>query len=289
MATDKSTSASASLAILKKVTKLQDHEGYLKWRRTMRDYLKILNLWTYIDDQVTEPVGESNAKINAWKAGQDKTCTALRLVVDGNAYSDIEEIANASDAWKLLEANFKPRGSGFLNNAFQKLLHLNLADCKTPADYISQFRNVVNELKNFSTKITLDENFLIFLFQSNLGLEHSSYFETYAQEHDPFNENGESKFSLSLAMHHFQNTVRNPSSKVNADKTLALIAANMLAEQNMVQSGAQIGTSNSRVLTVQKTVKYCTFCKRDYHTKNKCRVKHPNLVPAPKSNNNKPA
>lgn len=103
-----------------------------------------------------------------WRAGHDKSCTALRLVVDWNAYSDIEDMTNVSEAWKLLETNFKPRGSGFLNDSFQKLLNLILANCKGSADYVLQFRDIVTKLKNFSTKLKLDENFLIFLYQSNL-------------------------------------------------------------------------------------------------------------------------
>lgn len=161
MTSDKSSSVSVSMAILDRVPKLQDHKGYLKWRRTMRDNLKMLELWTYIEDQAALPTGVSEAKMATWKAGHDKTCTALRLVVDGNAYSDIEDLTNASEAWQLLEKTFKPRGSGSLNDTFQKLHTLTLADCKSPADYVHQFRSVVNELRNFSTKLKLDENWLI--------------------------------------------------------------------------------------------------------------------------------
>ena len=100
----------------------------------------------------------------AWNARHHKACTALRLVVDGNAYNNIEEITNAFEAWTILETNFKPRGSGFLSNTFQRLLNLTLANCQSSADYVFQFHNVVNKLKSFSTKVKLDENFLIFLF-----------------------------------------------------------------------------------------------------------------------------
>lgn len=191
------------MAILEKVSKLEDHEGYLQWRRTMRDRLKMLELWTYLEDQADLPTGVSEAKMATWKAGHNKACTVLRLVIDRNAYSDIEDMTNISEAWKLLETNFKPRGSGFLNDSFQKLLSLTLADCKSLADYVLQFRNIVTELKNFSTKLKLDENFLIFLFQSNLGSKHASYFEMYAQEHNSFKENSKVKYTLSSAMHYF--------------------------------------------------------------------------------------
>ena len=74
----------------------------------MRDYLKILDLWTYIEEQTTEPIGVSEAKLATWKTSHNKTCTALCLMVDENAYSNIEDLINASTVWKLLESNFKP-------------------------------------------------------------------------------------------------------------------------------------------------------------------------------------
>ena len=277
MASDKSTLASVSLAIPEKVSKLQNHEEYLKWQCTMQDYLKILNLWTYIKNQAAEPTGVFKTKLGAWKAENNKTCTAFCLVVDENTYSNIKDLVNTSKAWILLKKNFKPQGSGFFNDTFQKLDNLTLTSCKNAANYVFQFRNIVNELRNFSTKLKLDENWLIYQFHSNLGPEHAFYFEAYAQEHDPFNKDGEAKFTLSSAMHHFQNTIKNPSFKIAIDKSaIAFIAANMPAEQSIIQSGAQISTSNSRVLTVQKTIKYYIFCKRDYHIEDEYQVKHSN-------------
>ena len=57
------------MIILEKVPKLEDYEGYLQWRRTMRDRLKMFELWTYLDDQATPPTGVSEAKVAAWRAG----------------------------------------------------------------------------------------------------------------------------------------------------------------------------------------------------------------------------
>ncbi len=56
------------------------------------------------------------------------------------------------EAWYLLEANFKPRGSGFLKGTMEKLLFLTLNECKDAADYVTKFRSTVMELKSFSTK-----------------------------------------------------------------------------------------------------------------------------------------
>lgn len=103
-----------------------------------------------------------------------------------NAHGDIKEIVNASEAWKVLDKNFKPRRSGFLNGTFQKLADLKLVDCKSFADHVSQSCNVVNKSRNFSTKRKLDEHWPSFRFRSNLFSKHSAYSEAHAQERDPF-------------------------------------------------------------------------------------------------------
>lgn len=80
-------------------------------------------------------------------------------------------------------------------------------------------------------------------------------------------------------MYHFQNTVKNPSFKLSTKNiSIAFVAANTPAYQTTIQKDAQIGTNNAQVLTLQKTVKYCTFCKHDYHTETKCCLKHPHLA-----------
>ena len=208
---------------------------------------------------------------------------------------DIEDHTNASEAWYLLEANFKPRGSGFLNGAMEKLFFLTLSECKDAADYITKFRSTVTELKSFSTKFQMDENLLIFLFQYNLSAAHSAYCQSCAQEHDPFGLDGSAKYSLSYAMHHFQNTVANPSK--TAERSLISLASlgssalissqDSSTHQSSIQAGAQIDTSNARVISLRKTVKYCTHCKKDYHSIDGCHVKYPNL--APPSGSAKPA
>ncbi|MCJ1348107.1 hypothetical protein MMC31_006338 [Peltigera leucophlebia] len=174
----------------------------------LRDTLKLFKLWTFIAIQKSAPVDPDG--LETWTVGQDEACTALRLVVESNAYTDIEDHTNASEAWYLLEANFKPRGSGFLNGEMEKLFFLTLSKCKDAADYVTKFCFTVTELKSFSTKFQMDENLLIFLFQYNLSATHSAYCQSYAQEHNPFGLDGSAKYSLSYAMHHFQNTVANP-------------------------------------------------------------------------------
>ncbi len=180
----------------------------------------------------------------------------------------------------------KLRGAGFLNDALQRPDCLKSTDCKSLAEYISQFRGIVNKPRSISSKFKLNDNFLIYRFQSNLGLEHFSYYKRYAQEHNPFTEEGDTKYTFSSAMLHFRKTIKNPSAKHMSSQigTVALIAEtprpsvsylapNSPAFQRTIQNSVKPGV-NKRVLRIEKTV---TYCHCDYHTKDEWHKKFPHL------------
>ena len=169
----------------------------------------------------------------------------------------------------------------------EKLFFLTLNECKDTADYITKFRSTVTELKSFSTKFQMDDNLLIFFFQYNLSAAYSAYCQNYAQKHDSFGFNGSAKYSLSYAMHHFQNTVANPlkTAKHSLISLISLGSSTLISSQDLsthqssIQTGALIGTSNAQVISLCKTVKYYTYCKKDYHSIEECHDKHHNLAP----------
>ena len=165
---------------------------------------------------------------------------------------------------------------------------MTLGECSSPSDYASKFRQIINELQNFSSSMKLDENWLIYRFYTNLEAKFSSYIEQYSQDHDLFNKQGEAKHSLSMAIQHFLNTACNPSSETPITKSgsdiisshasaVFFIALNLPANQSSIQTGAKPGTNEARVITLTKTVMYCNHCKRDYHTEAEYRDKHPHL------------
>ena len=90
-------------------------------------------------------------------------------------------------------------------------------------------------------------------------------------------------------MQHFRNTVKNPSAKHLSSQieTVALteqtprhlvsyLAPNSPAFQRTIHNCVKPGV-NQRVLQIEKTVKYCTYCHCDYHTEEECHEKFPHL------------
>ncbi len=74
-----------SLTTLEKIVKLQDQEGFLRWKRTMRNHLKIFDLWVYIVEKHERPI-EGDAGLDELIKFHDLICTALRICVERNAY-----------------------------------------------------------------------------------------------------------------------------------------------------------------------------------------------------------
>ena len=69
---------------------------------------------------LTQPSPKAQIKaLEQYNDGHDKACTALRIACEGNAYAEIEDMENASTAWNHLEKIYKPKGAGFLNDAFR--------------------------------------------------------------------------------------------------------------------------------------------------------------------------
>ena len=204
-------SAFSSFAVLDKVEKLQDHERYLVWKQEVTKILKMIDFWTYIEQP--DKLEVTAGKLALWAWCHQKTCYISQYVVTGKVYNEIEHHTNASAAWDLLASMFNFWGAGFLNNASRRLDCLTLKDWKNTTDYITKFRALINNLRSFSSKFKMDDNFFIYKFQSNFNPNYASYFERYAQDYDLFNADRKPKYSLSLAMQHFWNTVKNPFAK----------------------------------------------------------------------------
>lgn len=253
------TKAPGSNSMLQSIAKLEDAEGWPLWKREMRDYLIYVDLYQYIEDPdlPAHPIPTAAARL-AHKRGHNKACTAMRTRLGYNGYSLVENATNASEAWTRIESEHKPRGSGILNSMFLKLDSITLASCGNHSDYVNQYKKSVNELRDMSSHLQLDVNFLIYRFHSGLGTLYDSYVSHYVQTHDAFDGDGQAAFTLEYAIRRFLNTCKNPTNDPSSDS----------------QPQALIAVAKS------KTSKPCGHCKKPRHKEEKCWIKHPHLKPA---------
>ncbi len=156
-----------SFSILDKIPKLPDNEGDLNWKREITKLFKMIKLWTLI--QLPNGSGLVARKL-AWRSWHKLMCNLLWYLINENAFNEIEHNTDPLDEWNFLELILKPWSAGFFNDALKRLDCRRLINYKSPAKYISQFWGIVDEQPSFSFKFKLDVNFLIYPFQSNLGL-----------------------------------------------------------------------------------------------------------------------
>lgn len=244
-----------SNAFLQSIAKLEDTEGWTRWKKKMRDYLILVDFYYYIKklDLFVHPVLIVNARLTH-KQRHMKTCTAMRTRLGYNAYSIVEDITNASKVWAKIEKKYKPRASGISNSMFQKLDSLTLAGCINHSNYVNQYKKAINKLKDMSLHLQFDTNFFIYWFHSDLGILYNSYVSHYIQTYDIFDRENKAAFTLKYAIRQFLNTCKNPTSNTS-EFSQALVTAKK-----------------------PKPIKY-THYKKTRHTANKCWEKHPHLKP----------
>ena len=280
---------SASLGRLNDIDVLQGVSNYQIWKRQFEDELTLLGMWHYIEDDYVAPAGATHAELKSWQQAHKRICTMLKSRCDENARAMIEDETNAQKAWKALEQN-KPRGSGILNSTINKFESITLAGCNgDPHAYINLFRKTLREFHVLSSKFVYNQNHLIYRFHSGLGPVYSSYCEQYAQNHDPFDDDGKPKFTLDYAITDFIKTVTNPTNSTSSVETKALatlvngtFAHNRLSVMALVATGSteikiQAGAHAGNSRTFTQTCKYCTHCKKDWHDKSECTTLHPHL------------
>lgn len=166
--------------------------------------MKRIYVWTFIKQpnkpgqKTWKPAGTNNTSV-------DVTFFGILLIV-------IQIIRLSIILIFLTNKPFWNQFSNLKEPIFSKMFYIfrfaKLIDCKLLAKYISQFQDIINELYSFSSKFTLDKNFLIYCFQSKLELDHFNYFKWYTQADKFFMEESEIKYIIRSAMQHFRNTLK---------------------------------------------------------------------------------
>ena len=74
----------------------------------------------------------------------------------------IKNCINAIKTYKIFEKNFIFKDVDIVNDAFYKFFNIRLKNYFSINAYVNKFRNTINELKTFSFKMILNDNFLIY-------------------------------------------------------------------------------------------------------------------------------
>ena len=91
-----------------------------------------------------------------------KIVTIMKMRCRKHVRKLIENCINAVETYKIFEKNFIFKDVDIVNDAFHKLFNICLKDYFLIGAYVNKFRNTIDELKIFSFKMALNDNFLIY-------------------------------------------------------------------------------------------------------------------------------
>ena len=128
----------------------------------MFDALKIFDLLIFIIEYKKLSNDVSIKKIQVFKRDYRKVITIMKIRYRKHARKLIENYINAVEAYKIFKKNFIFKGVDIVNDAFHKFFNIRLKDYFSIDAYVNKFRNTINELKTFSFKMILNDNFLIY-------------------------------------------------------------------------------------------------------------------------------
>ena len=193
----------------KDVGELDDHSGYLKWSRSVKNKLKQHALWGYVDknnDLHKEPAAGSDSR-DEWLRKNEAIIGCINECLSISLQNAYESITTASELWKKLETDLTPKGVGFIHDIFIKFKTLSLSQCSDLNDYCKQFMEVCDEIERFSPKLKPNDLQLIVYFHDGLGPTYDFYVTQFNELHQEALETDKSsKYKLSYAMLRLKNS-----------------------------------------------------------------------------------
>ena len=169
----------------KDVTELDDHTGYLKWARSVKNKLKQHALWGYVnkDSELSMEPPAASEERKDWLRKNESIIRCLNECMSLSLQNKYESITKASELWAKLEADLTPKGFGFIHDIFIKFKSLSLAQCSDLNDYCNQFSEVCDEITRFGKSLRPSDLQLIVYFHDGLGTNYDFYVTQFNELH----------------------------------------------------------------------------------------------------------
>ena len=191
----------------KDVAELEDHSGYLKWSRSVKNKLKQHALWGYIDKKnaLSKEPAANSVNRKAWRRKNMSIIGCIRVCISVSLQDKYESITTASELWEKLEEDLK--GFSFIHDVFIELQTLTLAQCSDLNDYCKRFTELCDEIVQYSPDLKLNDLYLIVVFHHGLGPTYDFYVTQFNELHqEALNDDKSSKYTISYAMLRLKNS-----------------------------------------------------------------------------------
>jgi hypothetical protein len=244
-----------------KLPKLQGTSNYDLWSiriealLTEKDYIDVM--MTSISSQNAESLQITDIDYNNLVIKSKKACALVRLTLGDGPLLQTRHISDSAILWTTLKDLYSQQGFSSEFISCKELINTTLISCKGNMEtYLHQIRRIINTLE--SSNVKLPEKFIISLLLNNLSQEYDYVVAIITQTIRSTSVlNIDNIFSqlLDESKRLGNNTSRKPN--------------NTTKESNDIEM--TLATSNSNKGNKTK----CSYCKKPYHTEDKCWIKHP--------------
>ena len=141
----------------------------------MFDALKIFNLLIFIIEYKKFSKNVLIKKIWMFRRNYKKVIIIIKMRCRKYVRKLIKNCINAVKIYKIFKKNFIFKNVDIVNDAFYKFFNIYLKNYFSIDAYVNKFRNIIDELKIFSFKMILNDNFLIYWFYMHLNFNYNQY------------------------------------------------------------------------------------------------------------------
>ena len=176
-----STKALAAIPVL------TTSEDYLKWERSITDYLRVSGLGLPLNVRrnaptTSNPITDTEQdKLDDWMEKQDKAKGAVLNRMSFNARAKFRSLDTVADIMDGAKAEYTPKGAAVLELLYDKMLGLTLTDFPNVQTYAGAICQVDEEIRLLDPALALPEAFLVTRFLKGLGPDYKTFTTSFFQ------------------------------------------------------------------------------------------------------------
>jgi hypothetical protein len=254
-----------TLTQLDRIPLLEGPSGYMKWRQTIEDWLRLYGFGKLLSKQTTQPTRRENesdneylTRVENWEEKQERAFSAIRSRCGLNAREELKDVNRADVALDKLKRRFQPKGSAIFQQLNQNYTDLTLEQCKSVSEFAEKLRTARNEIHLLDKTCKISEPHFVNKFLTGLGDGYNMFLTSFYQN------------NLLIPERDTEDTITKEA--VTFDD--AVIAAEKEEQRQRFEEQSKEGAA---LVAQQRQQLHCTHCGRNNHTRNTCWELHPEL------------
>lgn len=160
------------MSALYQIEKLDD-ANYDSWCIHMRSVLVHSGWWKHVNGSLKRLNCKDDAALSSWDENDEKALATITLCIRPSQLGIIKNSKTSNEAWKCLEAIYKPKGPIQKVSLYKRLLNLTMVGGTDVSQHITAFAELAEKLAE--TGITIQDELLVIMLLSSLPKEFEQF------------------------------------------------------------------------------------------------------------------